>query len=156
MADKGRTLLIVEDDPALQKQMRWSFDDYEVVLASDRESALAQIRRHEPAVIKQIAAAAPDVLLVAMGIPLQDVWIRRHAARLNAKVAMGVGGLFDFYSGRIPRAPSVVRTLRLEWAFRMVQEPTRLWQRYLLGNPLFLMRLGQETVRTRTLHDWGG
>ena len=44
MADKGRTLLIVEDDPALQKQMRWSFDDYEVVLASDRESALAQIK----------------------------------------------------------------------------------------------------------------
>ena len=51
MADKRRSLLIVEDDPALQKQMRWAFDDYEVVLASDRESAIAQLRRVEPAVV---------------------------------------------------------------------------------------------------------
>lgn len=51
MADKRRALLIVEDDPALQKQMRWAFDEYETVLASDRESAIAQLRRVEPAVV---------------------------------------------------------------------------------------------------------
>lgn len=51
MNDKRRTLLVVEDDPALQKQMRWAFDSFETVVADDRESALAQLRRHEPAVV---------------------------------------------------------------------------------------------------------
>ena len=54
---------------------------------------------------------------------------------------MGVGGLFDFYSGRIPRAPMWMRELGLEWSWRLLQEPGRLWRRYVVGNPLFLFRV---------------
>ncbi|MBM4397622.1 MAG: WecB/TagA/CpsF family glycosyltransferase, partial [Deltaproteobacteria bacterium] len=64
----------------------------------------------------------------------------------GAKVAMGVGGLFDFYSGRIPRAPRWVRAASMEWAYRLVREPRRLWRRYLIGNPLFLYRVARQRL----------
>ena len=54
---------------------------------------------------------------------------------------MGVGGLFDFYSGRMPRAPQWIREIGMEWVWRLAQEPRRMWQRYIIGNPLFLYRV---------------
>jgi len=62
---------------------------------------------------------------------------------------MGVGGLFDFYSGRIPRAPQWLRELSLEWTYRLCQEPSRMWKRYLLGNLVFLARVLWSIVRRR-------
>jgi N-acetylglucosaminyldiphosphoundecaprenol N-acetyl-beta-D-mannosaminyltransferase len=81
------------------------------------------------------------VLLVAMGVPRQEAWLARWHARLAPPVRMGVGGLFDFYSGRIPRAPAWLRELGLEWTYRLRQEPGRMWRRYVIGNPLFLWRV---------------
>lgn len=95
----------------------------------------------EPFVVEQIAASRSEILLVAFGAPRQDLWIRRNLDSLGVKVAIGVGGLFDFYSGRIPRAPLWMRNTGLEWCWRWYQEPRRLCRRYLLGNPLFLARL---------------
>ena len=60
---------------------------------------------------------------------------------------MGVGGLFDFYSGRISRAPAWMREIGLEWVYRLLQEPGRMWRRYIIGNPLFLFRVWKETRR---------
>ena len=91
-------------------------------------------------VIRRINRAKPDILLVAFGVPKQDVWLAEHAHRLSAPVMLGVGGLFDFLSGRIPRAPKPLRMLGLEWTYRLYQEPMRMWRRYILGNPLFLAR----------------
>lgn len=90
--------------------------------------------------VEEIRRASPDLLLVAMGAPAQDVWIRRHLDRVKVPVVMAVGGLFDFYSFRVRRAPRWVRKLGLEWLFRLAQEPRRLWRRYLLGNVQFLIR----------------
>jgi len=95
----------------------------------------------EPMVVDEIAQSGADLLLVAFGSPRQDLWIHRHLGLLGVKVAMGVGGLFDFYSGRIPRAPVWMRKAGLEWLFRLTREPGRLWKRYLLGNPRFLARV---------------
>ena len=92
----------------------------------------------QDAVIEQIRASDADVLLVAMGAPRQDLWIQEHASRTGVKVAMGVGGLFDFYANRIPRAPQWLREVGLEWTFRLYQEPRRMWRRYLVGNFSFL------------------
>jgi N-acetylglucosaminyldiphosphoundecaprenol N-acetyl-beta-D-mannosaminyltransferase len=91
-------------------------------------------------VVDQISAASPDLLLVAMGAPLQETWIRDYMERTGATVVMGVGGLFDFFSGQVPRAPKWVRRLGAEWVFRLIQEPGRLWRRYLIGNLTFLWR----------------
>jgi N-acetylglucosaminyldiphosphoundecaprenol N-acetyl-beta-D-mannosaminyltransferase len=96
------------------------------------------------AVIRRIADSGADLLLVAFGAPRQDLWIRRHLGDLGVGVAMGVGGLFDFYSGRTPRAPRWMRHRGLEWLYRLYQEPGRLWKRYLIGNPRFLLRLARE------------
>lgn len=95
----------------------------------------------EPGVITQITHSGADLLLVAMGAPLQEKWLSRHLAKTGAKVGMGVGGLFDFYSGRIPRAPLWMRKVGLEWLYRLWQEPRRLWKRYLIGNFIFLFRV---------------
>lgn len=89
-------------------------------------------------IIDHINKCKPDVLLVALGVPKQEKWIDQHKDQLNVPVMMGVGGLFDFYSGAIPRAPLWMRRTGLEWLFRFYQEPARLWQRYLIGNITFL------------------
>ncbi len=95
----------------------------------------------ETQVIDDIRRSGADLLLVAFGAPHQELWIRRNLSKLGAKVVIGVGGLLDFFSGRVPRAPLWVRKLGMEWCYRLCQEPKRLWRRYLVGNIVFLARL---------------
>ncbi len=92
-------------------------------------------------VINEINLAQADILLIAFGAPLQEKFIHRFGEMIHAPLQMGVGGLFDFYSGRITRAPIWMRQTGLEWVFRLIQEPGRMWRRYILGNPLFVFRV---------------
>jgi len=93
------------------------------------------------ALIEAIRASGATLLLVALGNPAQELWIGRHLAATGVQVAFGVGALFDFLAGEVSRAPAFVRRTRLEWAWRLMLEPKRLFRRYVLGNPLFLMRV---------------
>jgi len=111
-------------------------------IAGSRDGYFAADDSH--AVVTEIQETRPDVLLVAMGVPVQEAWMARHATATGATVTLGVGGLFDYYSGRIPRAPLWMRRLGLEWMFRLLQEPGRLWRRYLVGNVVFLGRIGRD------------
>ena len=95
----------------------------------------------ESQIIQEIATTNADVLLVALGAPKQDIWLRQHLAATGCRVGIGVGGLFDFYSGRIPRASWWMRLYGIEWFYRMCQEPRRLVKRYIIGNPVFLWRV---------------
>jgi len=99
-------------------------------------------------VIDAINASGADILLVAMGAPSQEFWIKAHADRLRVGVAMGVGGLLDFVAGEVGRANPWVRKLGFEWLVRFANEPTRLLKRYFAGNPLFLFRVLQSIKRT--------
>jgi len=95
-------------------------------------------------VIERIADSGARLLLVGFGVPRQEEWIDRNLQRLDqtgVAVAMGVGGLFDFYSGRIPRAPQWLREIGEEWLYRLYQEPRRMWKRYIVGNVVFLFRV---------------
>jgi exopolysaccharide biosynthesis WecB/TagA/CpsF family protein len=92
-------------------------------------------------VIDEINGSGARILLVGLGAPRQDTWLHANQDRLSMPVRMGVGGLFDYYSGRIPRAPAWIRELGMEWVWRLACEPGRLWRRYLVGNPLFLGRV---------------
>jgi N-acetylglucosaminyldiphosphoundecaprenol N-acetyl-beta-D-mannosaminyltransferase len=97
---------------------------------------------------RELKAARPTVLLVAFGHPRQDLWIDRHRERLDAHgilIAVGVGGTFDYLSGRVPRAPYPVRRLGLEWLFRLVRQPQR-WRRQ-LALPLFVVLVLRERFR---------
>jgi exopolysaccharide biosynthesis WecB/TagA/CpsF family protein len=101
----------------------------------------------EPHILKRIAALKPDIVLVAMGVPRQELWIARNLNSDFCTLPVAVGALLDFMSGSVPRAPLVVRKLRMEWVFRLVIEPGRLWRRYILGNPVFLWRVFRQKLR---------
>jgi exopolysaccharide biosynthesis WecB/TagA/CpsF family protein len=89
-------------------------------------------------IVALIRAAQPQVLLVALGNPLQEQWIAAHLQATEVLVAIGVGALFDYLAGRVPRAPAWLRRARGEWMYRLAVEPRRLWRRYLTGNAAFL------------------
>lgn len=93
-----------------------------------------------------IRVAEPDIVLVALGNPLQESWIARHADETNARLLVGVGAWFDFLTGEVPRAPVWVRQLRLEWVFRLMCEPRRLFRRYTVETAGFLMRVVLELM----------
>ncbi|WP_394200880.1 exopolysaccharide biosynthesis polyprenyl glycosylphosphotransferase [Shewanella waksmanii] len=92
-------------------------------------------------VIDKINDSGAAVLLVAMGAPMQELWLHTHQKQLQVGAAIGVGGLFDFYSNRIKRAPLWVRQIGMEWVCRLLAEPKRMWKRYIIGNPLFIYRV---------------
>lgn len=103
--------------------------------------------RHEPFLRQIIAAARPDVLLVAYGHPAQDLWIARNQPSLHIPLAMGVGGVFDYLSGRVPLAPAWLRRLGLEWLYRLIHQPRR-WRRILVAVLLFSWRVVRERSTT--------
>jgi N-acetylglucosaminyldiphosphoundecaprenol N-acetyl-beta-D-mannosaminyltransferase len=92
-------------------------------------------------IVSRINCTRPHILLVALGNPLQEQWIAKNLARLDIKVAIGVGALFDYLAGEVSRAPMWMRRIGCEWLYRLVVEPRRLWRRYLIGNFQFLYRV---------------
>jgi beta-1,4-glucosyltransferase len=95
-----------------------------------------QNRRH---LIDKINRSKPDVVLVALGNPIQEEWILDNRPALDAGVVIGVGALFDFWAGDKARAPLLVQRLRLEWFYRLCLEPRRLFRRYTVDIVKFLM-----------------
>jgi len=105
----------------------------------------------EAALIERINRSRAGILLVGFGVPLQEKWIARNRHRLNVPVLMGVGGLFDYYSSRIPRAPKFIRACKSEWMWRLAMEPRRMAKRYIVGNALFLARAALEGLKARRI-----
>ncbi|MFZ5918247.1 MAG: WecB/TagA/CpsF family glycosyltransferase [Chloroflexota bacterium] len=93
---------------------------------------LSTIFEMEPAIVERINASGADVLLVAFGNPKQEKWINMHRTALTCAVAVGVGGSFDFIAGQTKRAPAWMQKSGLEWLYRLLQEPRRLWKRYVV------------------------
>jgi N-acetylglucosaminyldiphosphoundecaprenol N-acetyl-beta-D-mannosaminyltransferase len=92
------------------------------------------------ALVDEINRSRADILLVALGAPLQELFIARHLESLDVGVAIGVGGSLDFLAGRQARAPEAFRRLGLEWLYRLIREPRRLWRRYLARDAPYLLR----------------
>lgn len=93
------------------------------------------------AVIKEINEAAPDILVLGFGMPLQERWLIQNWSRINANVALTGGAVFDYVSGELRRGPKILTYNGFEWLARLLIEPGRLWQRYVVGNPIFLFRV---------------
>ena len=92
-------------------------------------------------VVEAVRLFGADLVFVAMGVPRQELWIDACADSTGARAALAVGGLFDFFSGLMPRAPSWMRRLGIEWIFRLAMEPGRMWRRYIIGNFAFVARI---------------
>ncbi|MBW8319180.1 MAG: WecB/TagA/CpsF family glycosyltransferase [Arenimonas sp.] len=106
-------------------------------------------------VLSDLKAARVDILLVALGTPLQEVWIDRNVRPEHARLVMGVGALFDFISGQVPRAPRWIRRIRCEWVYRLWLEPKRLWYRYIVGIPVFLGHVARFKIFGQPRHPGG-
>lgn len=90
-------------------------------------------------VVAEINASGADLVWVGLSTPKQERWMADHRARLDAPVLLGVGAAFDFHTGRVRQAPVWMRSRGLEWLFRLLVEPRRLWRRYLRNNPRFVV-----------------
>lgn len=120
---------------AIQKRAASDFPELRIVYAFS--PPFRPLTAEEDArITAEIRAAAPDILFVGLGCPKQENWMAAHRDRLNA-VMLGVGASFDFFAGRVRESPAWVGRLGLEWLFRLIQEPRRLWRRYFFLNPRF-------------------
>jgi N-acetylglucosaminyldiphosphoundecaprenol N-acetyl-beta-D-mannosaminyltransferase len=100
-------------------------------------------------VVEDINRSGADVVWVGIGQPKQEIWMREMRDRLDAPVLVGVGAAFDFHAGLVPQAPAWMQATGLEWVFRLVQEPRRLWRRYVRYNPRFVAGFARQYLRTR-------
>lgn len=101
-------------------------------------------------ICQQINQAHPDIIWVGIGAPKQEYWMVSQRGRLEAPVLIGVGAAFDFHAGLKKQAPRWMQVSGLEWFYRLLQEPRRLWRRYLLNNPHFLWLLLQQATGLRS------
>jgi N-acetylglucosaminyldiphosphoundecaprenol N-acetyl-beta-D-mannosaminyltransferase len=98
------------------------------------------------AVVAQINSARPDILWVGLGCPKQECWIAEHQHQLDVPVMLGVGQAFDILAGEKTEAPTWMQSNGLEWLFRFIQEPRRLWKRYLIYGPQFVYLAAREQI----------
>ena len=99
------------------------------------------------AIIEAINKANPDLLWIGMTAPKQEKWTYSHWNELNIHCHVGtIGAVFDFFAGTYQRAPKWWQEHSLEWLYRLLKEPRRMWRRYIIGNPLFLWNIGKEKM----------
>lgn len=103
----------------------------------------------DEAIVQKINEARPDIIWIGLSTPKQERWMAEHVGRLSAPVMIGVGAAFDFHSGRKKQAPRWMQRSGLEWLFRLLTEPRRLWKRYLINNPLFVVLVILQLLRLR-------
>ena len=142
-ARSGKRLFLLGAAPGItQKVADWTKEHTESEVVAGYHHGFFT-SAEESSVVESINSSGADLLLVAMGVPTQEKWIARLRDRLDVPVCMGVGGLFDFYSGSIPRAPKWMRSLGIEWVWRLCMEPRRMWRRYIVGNVVFIVRIAK-------------
>jgi N-acetylglucosaminyldiphosphoundecaprenol N-acetyl-beta-D-mannosaminyltransferase len=98
--------------------------------------------------VERINASGAGTVWVSLGCPKQELWMAAHRGRIDA-VMVGVGAAFDYHAGTIKRAPLWMQNASLEWFYRLVTEPRRLWKRYLITNTLFIVGGARQLIATR-------
>jgi len=98
-------------------------------------------RREEADLLKDVQNAQPDILWVGLSTPKQECFMADYVDRLGVPLLIGVGAAFDFHTGRIEESPAWIKRAGLQWLHRLLQDPGRLWKRYLLNNPKFIWRI---------------
>lgn len=143
----GRVMFMGSSERVLsliRKQAARDYPDLEVVTYSPPYKAEFS-EEDNTDIIQAINAADPDLLWIGMTAPKQEKWAFAHWAELKIRCHAGtVGAVFDFYAGTMLRAPRWWQKHSLEWAYRLLKEPRRMWRRYLLGNPLFVWNVLKE------------
>lgn len=124
------------------------FPDLKIVGAHDGYFNKTEGHAENEDVIMDINAKRPNILLVGMGMPLQERWLYDNWSRIDANIALTGGAVFEYLSGNLRRAPTWMTNNGLEWLGRLIIEPSHLWRRYLFGNPRFLFNVLKEKLRS--------
>lgn len=106
-------------------------------------------RDEEKELMSTIEELSPDIIWVGMSTPKQERFMAEYMPRLKTTLMVGVGAAFDVHTGRVQDSPQWVKRSGLQWAHRLMQEPARLWKRYIINNPLFLIRAGLQLTGLR-------
>ncbi len=104
----------------------------------------------EDDIVKMIANSDSSMLFVAISSPKKEIFLNKYKDRLNVPLIMGVGGAFDVLTGKVKRAPIWMQKFGLEWFYRFLQEPRRMWKRYLFGNTMFIYYVLKEKFKRRS------
>lgn len=161
----GPDLMLKMAEQAVRNATRWYFYGGKEGVAqklaerlTERYPGLLVVGHHTPpfrdltqsedeAVIAEINDARPDIVWVGLSTPKQERWMAAHVGRLDAPVLVGVGAAFDIHAGTLRQAPRWMQRSGMEWAFRLVMEPRRLWRRYLRNNPAFVLGIVRRPPR---------
>jgi len=152
-ADRGISLFLLGGAPGVADQAAESLRAIAPALSIkgthhgffDKQKDSAQNR----SVIEEINRVSPDILLTSFGMPLQEKWLAENWRSVDARVALTGGAALDYAAGTALRPPAWLTDHGFEWLGRMIYEPRRLWRRYLIGNPLFFMRLLRSRITSR-------
>jgi len=121
-----------------------------IIVGTDTPPFRPLTAEENDAAIERINAADPDCLWLGVSTPKQDIWLYENRERINAPVVLAVGAAFDFLSGARARAPEWMQRSGLEWSFRLIAEPRRLWRRYTVVNLQFIGLVLREALRPRS------
>jgi N-acetylglucosaminyldiphosphoundecaprenol N-acetyl-beta-D-mannosaminyltransferase len=152
--EQGRSIFFLGGRPgaaqASARRMKERFPGLDVAGHSCPRMGFSFGDEEDQRTLDAIRQASPDILLVSFGAPKQEKWIMKHKDDLGVPVSIGVGYAFDVLGGHIKEPPRFVNRVGLEWLFRLVREPRRLWRRYIPGNVLFLGLLLRQMLREAT------
>jgi N-acetylglucosaminyldiphosphoundecaprenol N-acetyl-beta-D-mannosaminyltransferase len=145
----GKCFLLGSSERVLSLMVQRAAREYPNVIFSTYSPPYKPVFSEEDnnSMVNAVNAFSPDVLFIGMTAPKQEKWAASHFSRLNAKHVCSIGAVFDFYAGTVERAPRWMIKFNLEWLYRFIKEPKRMWRRYLLGNPKFIIIILFEKLR---------
>ncbi|MEI7504750.1 MAG: WecB/TagA/CpsF family glycosyltransferase [Paludibacter sp.] len=144
----GKCFFLGSSENTLQLIHRKATKEYpEIILASYSPPYKPEFTEDDSKLmIDAVNDFEPDVLFVGMTAPKQEKWAYQHFSKLNVGHVCCIGAVFDFYAGTVKRSPQWMITIGLEWLYRLIKEPKRMWKRYLIGNIKFIFLIIQEKI----------
>ena len=130
----------------LQKNLLKKFPDL-IIAGSYSPPFRALTKEEEVEVAKKINESGANIVWVGLGAPKQEIWVDKMAEKLSSPVIVAIGAAFDFHAETVKQAPDWMQNHGLEWLFRLIQEPRRLWFRYLYYNPLYIIKFTIERLK---------
>jgi N-acetylglucosaminyldiphosphoundecaprenol N-acetyl-beta-D-mannosaminyltransferase len=149
-AQRGyRLYLLGATQEVITKAVKNLTDKYKNLQIAGFRNGYFSSEAEEIEVVREIAASEADILLVGMGSPMKEKWVRRHFKELSVPIIHGVGGSFDILAGYTRRAPRWMQQSGLEWFYRLCQEPKRMWKRYLFTNSMYIFLVFSEILKNK-------
>lgn len=153
LSQQGITAFYLGGEPGIAEKALAQFEEGvpQHTILGVHHGFILQDEALERQVIERINTLKPDVLFVGFGCPLQELWIQRHKSELEVSVFYPIGATLDYLTRKVPRCPAWMGENGLEWLFRFLVEPRRMFRRYIVGNPWFLWRIGVKVIQRRLM-----